>query len=291
MLSKRLVFMILHALVLMSVPASAAASETEMLIIRDATGTIPSEQFGAFARTVDLTLEKVLQFWAADPRISQLGKITVEIDHSLSGTNTSVFSWKKEGGQQKRVVRVFGSPERPHLLAHKLTSAVYPNQDKLIRNMMGEVSESRFGNPLSFPMCGYGKDYWVFALLQAGLYIPLKRIGPEHSDWGMEIQNSIPSVKDRAKQHASYIEAGSLGEFLVDTYGTEPVKRFNRMSRNSPRPWKEAFGVTQEELEEKWIEAVRSRASEREDIVSAILKLLKSPDTACSRAQASAKEK
>jgi hypothetical protein len=36
--------------------------------------------------------------------------------------------------------------------------------------MMGEASEIRFGNPLSFPMCGFNKDEWVMAILQAGSF-------------------------------------------------------------------------------------------------------------------------
>jgi len=159
--------------------------------------------------------------------------------------------------------------------------------------MMGEASEMRFGNPLAFPMCGFDKDCWVIALLQVGSYIPLTKIGPDHSDWGMEIQNNVvPKVKDRAKQHASYLEAGSFGEFLINTYGVEKMKQFNMLSVNKPRPWKEVYGIALEPLEAKWLEAVPSRSQEKEETISTLVKLLKdNPNTACFSAQDLAKKK
>jgi hypothetical protein len=273
-------------LVLISIPGVGETVETERLIIRDITGNISSERFEKLVNKVDSTLTKILQFWSTEPRIKQFGKIIVEFDHPLPKASSSIFFWRKENGQNVRVVRVFGGDEYPHLLAHKLTSAVFPNPDKLIRNMMGEASEIRFGNPLSFPMCGFDKDYWVIALSQAGSYIPLTKIGPDHSDWGMEIDNNVPKVKDRAKQHASYVEAGSFGEFLINMYGIEKMKQFNLLSRNKPRPWKEVFGIALEQLEAKWLEAVRLRSREKEENISTLVKLLKdNPNTACFSAQ------
>ena len=217
MLNKLVVPGIVFCLALTGVPALGAPIETERLIIRDVTGNISPESFKKLASKADLTLTKVLQFWSTEPRIKQFGKIVVEFDHSDPKANYSFFFFRQEKGQKVRVVGVFGGGEDPHHLAHKLTSAVFPNSDKLIRNMMGEASEVRFGNPLSFPMCGFDKDCWVIALSRAGSYIPLAKIGSEHSDWGMEIQNNLPKVKDRVKQHTSYLEAGSFGEFLINT--------------------------------------------------------------------------
>ena len=286
MLDKLLVPGIVFCFVLTVVPALGAPVETERLIIRDVKGNIPPESFKRLVSQVDSTLTKVLHFWSTDPRIKQFGKIIVEFDHSDPKANYSFFFFRQEKGKKVRVVGVFGGDENPHHLAHKLTSAVFPNSDKLIRNMMGEASEIRFGNPLSFPMCGFDKDCWVIALSQAGSYIPLAKIGSEHSDWGMEIQNNLPKVKDRAKQHTSYLEAGSFGEFLIDTYGIEKMKRFNSLSANKPRPWKEVFGIALEQLEAKWFEGVRSRAQGKEETISTLLKLLKdNPNTACFSAQ------
>ena len=152
-------------LVLISIPRAGETAETERLIIRDITGNISSERFEKLASKVDSNLTKILQFWATDPRIKQFGKIVVEFDHPLPKSKSSIFFFRKENGRQVRVVRVFGEDEYPHLLAHKLTSALFPNPDKLIRNMMGEASEMRFGNPLSFPMCGYEKDCWVMCIV------------------------------------------------------------------------------------------------------------------------------
>jgi len=102
----------------------------------------------------------------------------------------------------------------------------------------------------------------------------------------MEINNNVPEVKDRAKQHASYLEAGSFGEFLITTYGTEKMKQFNRLSRNRPRPWKEVFGITLEQLEAKWLEAIKLASRDKEGKISTLVKLVKKdPNTACFSAQ------
>jgi hypothetical protein len=292
MAKKLLVTGVVLCLVLISIPGAGETVETERLIIRDITENISSEKFEKRVNKVDSTLTKILQFWSTDPRIKQFGKIIVEFDHPLPNANSSIFFWKKEKGQNVRVVRVFGGDEYPHLLAHKLTSAVFPNPDKLIRNMMGEASEMRFGNPRSFPMCGFDKDCWVIALLQAGFYIPLTKIGPDHSGWGMEIENNVPKVKDRIKQHASYVEAGSFGEFLINTCGIEKVKKFNLLSRNKNRPWEEVFGTTLEQLEARWLEALRLRFREKDEKIATLVKLLKdNPHTACFSAQDLTREK
>jgi len=291
MLNKLVVPGIVFCLALTGVPALGAPIETERLIIRDVTGNISPESFKRLASKADLTLTKVLQFWSTESRIKQFGKIVVEFDHSDPKANYSFFFFRQEKGQKVRVVGVFGGGEDPHHLAHKLTSAVFPNSDKLIRNMMGEASEVRFGNPLSFPMCGFDKDCWVIALSQAGSYIPLAKIGSEHSDWGMEIQNNLPKVKDRVKQHTSYLEAGSFGEFLINTYGIEKMKQFNQLSTKNPRPWKEVYGVTLEALEAKWLEAIRSKSQGKEETISTLVKLLRdNPNTACTSAQELAKK-
>ena len=283
---------IVFCFLLLGIPGAGTTLETERFIIRDITGKMPPERFERLASKADSTLTEVLRFWSAEPRVNDLGKIIVEFDHALPKASTSIFFWGKEKGQRARVVRVFGGDEHPHLLAHKLTSAVFPNPDKLIRNMMGEASEKRFGNPLAFPMCGFDKDEWVIALLQAGSYIPLPKIGPDHSDWGMEIKNNVPEVKDRAKQHASYLEAGSFGEFLITTYGAEKMKQFNRLSRNESRPWKKAFGLTVEQLEAKWLEALKSGSRGKEGNIATLVKFVRNdPTAACHSAQNLAEKK
>jgi len=277
---------IVFCLVLLGIPGTGTTAETERLVIRDITGKMSPERFEKLTSKADSTLTEVLRFWSSEARVNELGKIIVEFDQALPKASTSIFFWSKEKGQRVRVVRVYGGDDYPHLLAHKLTSAVFPNPDKLIRNMMGEASEKRFGNPLSFPMCGFDKDEWVMALLQVGSYIPLPKIGPDHSDWGMELKNNVPEVKDRPKQHASYLEAGSFGEFLITTYGAEKMKQFNRLSRNKSRPWKEVFGLTVEQLEAKWLEAIKSASRDKEGKISTLAKLVRNdPTGACYSAQ------
>jgi len=272
--------------------AQGVAVETENLIIRDITGDLPPSRLELFAKKVESTLAAVLKFWSADSRVKEMGKIIVEFDRPLPKADSSFFFWRKEEGIRVRVVKVFGGDENPHLLAHKLTSALFPNPDKLIRNMMGEAAEKRFGNPLSFPMCGFDKDQWVMALQNEGLYIPLTNIGSEHGDWGMEIHNNVPIVKDRVKQHASYLEAGSFGEFLIDTYGIDKMKQFNKFSINEQRPWQQVYGITLKQLEEKWLAALKLKLKDKEGEILRLSKLLRSnPATACHSAQNIAEKK
>jgi len=267
-------------------PAIGATFENERLVIRDVSGSLPPAVFEGFARKVDSTLTHILRFWSTVPRTEQFGKIMVELDSSKSNGNYSLFFFRRENGRRVRVVKVTGGNGHPLQLAHKLTSALFPNPDKLIRNMMGEASENRFGNPLSFPMCGFEKDDWVAALLLSSSYIPLTSIGTEHSDWGMEIRDNMPVVKDRARQHACYAEAGSFGDFLIDAYGVEQMKRFNQLSISKPRPWEEAFGLPLVQLEARWLEAVRSRSKGRAEELAIIIELLKEdPKRACFSAQ------
>lgn len=275
----------------MAAAAGAAAEvETPDLIIRDATGSLPAATFERLATKVGSTLAEILKFWSADTRTREWGKIVVEIEKPLPKATSSVFLWGKDKGKRARIVKVYGGGEYPHQLAHKLTSAVYPNADKLIRNMMGEASEKRFGNPVSFPMCGFKTDEWVMALLQTGAHIPLEKIGPEHEDWGMEMHNGVPQVRDRARQHTCYAEAGSFGEFLVETYGTEKIKQFNRLSSRTPRPWQEAFGSPLEKLEADWLGALKSKYRGKGERVELLAKLLqKNPANACNAAQEMAK--
>lgn len=276
-------------LAFMVVPLVRAEVETPDLIIRDATGGLPAETFEKLARKVERTFGEVLRFWSARPKTEEWGKIIVEFEKPLPNAFSSVFLWGKDQGRRVRIVKVYGGGENPHLLAHKLTSALFPNRDKLIRNMMGEASEVRFGNPASFPACCFTTDEWVMALLQTHAYAPLAKIGPEHGDWGMEMQNSVPRVRDRARQHACYAEAGSFGGYLVETYGVDKMKLFNRLSTTTPRPWQEAFGSPLEKLESDWLEAVKAKTRGAENRVAVLVKLLqKDPVKACDAAQGTA---
>jgi hypothetical protein len=274
-------------LVFISIPGMGANLETERLIIRDITGEMPQEMFERLCHKVDSTLAEVLKFWSAEPRSKELGKIIVEFDRPLQGKVPASFVIRrKESGQEVLVVKVFGGDEHPHQMAHKLTSAVFPHPDILVRNMMGEASEVRFGNPLSFPMCGSNNDEWVIALLQVGAFVPLAEMGAEQGDWGKEIVNNVPVVKDRVKEHTYYLEAGSFGEFLIHTYGIEKMKQFYRLSRNKPRPWEEAFNAPLEQLQAKWLEAIKSGSRDKTGNISTLANLWKkNPINACYSAQ------
>lgn len=188
---------------------------------------------------------------------------------------SSVFYWEKKDGRPTRIVGVFGTDGSPQMMAHKLTSAVFPQKDKLIRNMMGILTEAKVGNPLTFPMCGFGCDEWALALLKTKSYIPLNELGPDHESWGMkDVGGGKLSIHDKAKQHKAYAETGSFANYLFQTYGINKIKQFHRLSNETDRPWQEVFGIGMQELEANWLKTLRANEKTREENVSILLKLI-----------------
>lgn len=268
-------------------PAQAAVAATR-LDVRDATGRLSDGRVRALADEAEGTLDKILTFWSASPRIEEFGKIRIEFDRPRRDTYSAVFHWGKEGDRRVRIVSVFGVNGEPQMLAHKLTHAVFPNPDKMIRNLMGIPMEAKFGNPLTFPMCGFSNDTWVLALRQLKSYIPLPELGPDHEQWGMGTKGGLPVVVDSARQHAAYAESGSFGTYLLGAYGVEKVTAFNRLSRGGARPWVEAFGLPLKELEAGWLNALGSGATAKD--VPLLIRLRRSDAAAaCARAQEAAK--
>ncbi len=267
--------------------ASETTIETPYLIVGDTTGNLSNEQLKRLAGMAQETLNKVLAFWSADPGIDRLGKIRVYFDRPRREVYSSVFYWDKKGSQRLRIVRVFGTEGVPQMMAHKLTSAVFPQKDKLIRNMMGILTEAQVGNPLTFPMCRFSSDDWVLALLKTKSYLPLNELGPDHESWGMkDAGGGKLSIHDKAKQHKAYAETGSFGNYLFQTYGINKIKQFHRLSHEKDRPWQEVFGTGLRELEENWLKALRANEKPKEENVSIVLKLFEaSPGTACAEAQ------
>jgi len=261
--------------------------ETSHLIVTDTTGNLSNEQLKRLADHAQETLNKILVFWSADPGIARFGKIRVVFDVPRRDVYSSVFYWDKKGDQRIRIVQVFGTDGEPQMMAHKLTSAVFPQKDKLIRNMMGILTEAQVGNPLTFPMCGFGSDEWVLALLETKSYIPLNELGPDHESWGMkDAGGGRLSILDKAKQHKAYAEAGSFGKYLFQTYGINKIKQFQRLSQEKDRPWQDVFGLSMQELEANWLKTLRANGKTREENVSIVWKLFeRNPGTACSEAQ------
>ena len=268
-------------------PASEKELETSHLIVSDATGNLSSEQLRQLADSAQETLNKILAFWSADPGIAQFGKIRVVFDERRREVYSSVFYWDRKGDRRIRVVRVFGTDGAPQMMAHKLTSAVFPQKDKLIRNLMGILTEAQVGNPLTFPMCGFSSDEWVLALLETKSYIPLNDLGPDHESWGMKDSGDGKlSILDKAKQHKAYAETGSFGNYLFNTYGIAQIKRLQRLSQEKDRPWQEAFGSRLPELEANWLKTLKVNGNTRRENVSIVLKLFETnPGTACAEAQ------
>ena len=267
--------------------ASEATIETKQLIVSDATGKLSSDQLKGLADQAQAMFENILVFWSADSGIDRFGKIRVIFDVPRRDVYSSVFYWDTKGGKRTRVVGVFGTNGKPQMMAHKLTSAVFPQKDKLIRNMMGILTEVQVGNPLTFPMCGFGSDDWVLALLKTKSYIPINELGPDHESWGMKDEGKGKlRITDKAKQHKGYAETGSFGNFLFQTYGINKIKQLHRLSHEKDRPWQDVFQVGIKELEANWINALKVNEKTREGNVSVLLKLLEgNPDTACPEAQ------
>ncbi len=267
--------------------AAGVTFETAHLIVNDGTDILSPEQLKALAEQAQATLENILGFWSVDPGIDRFGKIRVIFERPRRDVYSSVFYWDTKGGKKTRVVGVFGTDEKPQMMAHKLTSAIFPQRDKLIRNMMGILTEEQVGNPLTFPMCGYSSDDWVLAILKAKSYIPIDELGPDHESWGMKDEGKGRlKITDKAKQHKGYAEAGSFGTYLFQTYGINKMKQFHRLSHEKDRPWQDVFRVGIKELEANWINALKAYEKTRQGNISLLLKLLDShPDTACLEGQ------
>jgi hypothetical protein len=267
--------------------ASSAIIETQDLIISDSTGKLSNDQLKRLANEAQAMLGRILAFWSADSGVGRLGKIRVVFDVPRRDVYSSVFYWEKKDGKSIRIVRVFKSEGPPQMMAHKLTSAVFPQKDKLIRNMMGILTEAQAGNRLTFPICGFGSDEWVLALLEAKSYIPLNELGPDHESWGMkDAGGGKLSILDKTRQHKAYAETGSFGNYLFKTYGIDKIKRLQRLSQEKDRPFHVVFGISLQELEADWLKDLRTNGETRKENVSIVLKLFqKKPDTACSEAQ------
>ena len=267
--------------------AASVAVETEHLIASDATGKLSNDQLRGLADQAQATLERVLAFWSADPGVARFGKIRVVFDAPRRDVYSSVFYWEQKDGERVRVVRVFSSEGAPQMMAHKLTSAVFPQKDKLIRNLMGILAEAQVGNPMTFPMCGFDSDDWTLAFVEAKSYIPLGQLGPDHESWGMkDAGGGKLSITDKARQHRAYAETGSFGNFVYRTYGVNRIKQLHRLSLDKERPAKDAFGVDMKDLEANWLHALRSSASSSGGKVAIVSKLYaRNPDTACAEAQ------
>jgi hypothetical protein len=262
--------------------ASDLILETPQLIVSDNTGNLSDARLRQLGNLAQETLTKVLEFWSADCGIGQFGKIRVVFDvPRWLDYYVSVFYWERRDGQRVRIVRVFGSERAPQDMAHKLTSALFSHEDKLIRNMMGVPTEEKVGNLLSHPGCGFYSDDWVRAFIKMKSLIPLAELGPDHASWGQkDTGKGFPMVVDRAKQSKAYAEAGSFGNHIILTYGINKMKRFYELGQKR-RLWKESFGSDLQELESNWLKALQTNKTKEENasILSELFE--RNPNTAC----------
>lgn len=274
--------------------ALGATVETERLRVEDSTGALAQERLAAFAVLVEARLAAVAEFWGVDPQTPSLGKIRIVYDAPLRGQCTATFF--QPGGRsqgQSRTVRVFGCDEAPLMLSHKLTSALMPQPDKLLRNMLGALSEDRTGVAASFPSCGQDVDDWARAAARGGVLIPLSELGPDHASWGMRDEGGGRlRAFDRQRQQRAYAEAASFARYLAGVYGLDGLKRLQRLSHTSgARPWREALGADLDELEAGWLRSLRSGSAGREERVGRLVRILNAgPGDPCERARRMAGE-
>jgi len=262
------------------------ALETADFVVKDLTGQLSPEQIRRLTAGAEEKLGKILAFWGVTSGVNRLGKIRLEFEKSRGGTYSTVFLMMKDGDRMVRVVRIFGLDEEPEMVAHKLTHAVFPTPDKLIRNMMGIPMEVRFGNPLTFPMCGFTHDQWVGVFRKQNSFMPLSELGPDHEQWGMTTRQGVPVVLEKAKQHIMYAESGSFGTYLLNTYGPEKIKKFYMLSKGMKRPWREVFDASLEELQTKWLQTLDSNRLENSNNIKLLSEMVqKDPNNACSEAQ------
>jgi hypothetical protein len=283
---KTLVVALAILFAVLAIPFISRALETEDFIVRDLTGQLSDDRVQKLTAGAEAELKKVLEFWDIDSGVNRLGKIRLEFEKPRAGVYGTVFVMVKEDNTKVRIVRVFGVTAEPQMVAHKLTHAVFPSNDKLIRNMMGIPMEVKFGNPLTFPMCGFTHDEWVAVFRMNKNYVPLAKLGPDHEEWGMTTKQGVPVVLDKTKQHIMYAESGSFGAFLLNTYGAGKVKRFYKLSAGDKRPWEEVFGSSFAELEAKWLQTLDGGPKPDDKNIALLLKMVKDdPEKACSEAQ------
>ncbi|MDQ7835678.1 MAG: hypothetical protein RDU24_09880 [Humidesulfovibrio sp.] len=251
--------------------AAGAVVETRHLLASDATGRLPDGQLQALAEQAQATLDRLLELWGCPAQTETFGKILLIYDEPLRGhcTSTCFVRGQRGGrasGEPTRTVRVFGCAEAPLMLAHKFTAALMPQPDKLLRNMMGAISEMRLGNPMSFPACGQDVDDWVRSFARGGTLIPLGQLGPDHESWGMrDLGGGRLMALDRVRQLRAYAETASFARYLEAAHGLDSLKRLTRLSRTQARPWQEALGADLAELEARWLESLKAGGAGREE--------------------------
>jgi hypothetical protein len=265
-----------------------AKIQTEHLVVDDVQQQLSASELEQFAAVAEKAFVQAVDFWSVPVKG---GRIILELQKEYKDHAFSVFQMESTKEGKRSLVRVYGV-KNPQEMVHKLTHALFPTEDKLIRNMMGIPTELRFGNPRSFPMCGYSPDTWVTAIRRTGSYIPIDKLGESHEDWGMSFHGKTPVVSDRKRQHASYAEAGSFGNFLLNRFGVGKIKAFVRASREEIRPWKKVFGLDIRELEAEWLKLLDTAGKTPEDQVKFLAGLWKqNPKTACTRAEEAAVKK
>ena len=272
--------------ILLLVPAvSIHAWETDTFVVTDLTGHLSSDRQQSLTRQAQTQLDQVLRYYDERSRVDQLGKIHLEFDQPRKGIYATVFLMEPQGKGKSRVVRVFGAEQEPQQVAHKLTHASFPSPDKLIRNMMGIPMEMRYGNPLSFPMCGFGAADWVAAFRQKNAYIPLAELGPHHEEWGMTTENGVPVTRNRPRQHIMYAESAAFGDYLLQTYGAERMKRFWQQSKGGKRPWEAVFGYSLPQLEVAWLQDLGTKKTDEKTARMLLGLFNRDPSDACTQAQ------
>lgn len=275
------------AALLMAFPgaASTLVVETPRLVVADR-ASLSDDRLRAVAAHAQETLDKLASFWTAEAVLDEIGKIRVVTEPPFAqGVYSSVLVPLR--GSQQRTVRVFGAERTPHMLAHKLTTALFPHRDKLVRNMMGIPTEELLGNALAFPGCGFSSDDWALALKDLRALVPLAEFGPEEASWGHSVNAAgTPRVSDRVRQTTGYVQSGSFGNYLLQTYGVAKIRAFYQSSQQGGRPWRAVFGEDLPQLVANWLTAIEGKRAQRAGRIALVVDLFKrDPIRACADLQ------
>lgn len=270
-----LFFAFLMAAFAVEVEAETCVETTHLMACDMTQGQISSVKLNELANQVQQTLDQVLKFWSANARVEKLGKIWIEFDRPRGGIEAAQFYMSMRSGMKVRTVRVFGVENGSQNMIHKLTIAIFPSPDKLIRCMFGPEMEELYGNRQSFPMCGLSTDSWVLAIRRLGAYTPLAKIGPDHESWGMKMgRDGWPYVADAWKQHVVYAEAESFGKYLLHVYGTKKIRAFYQLSNQGKERHWEVFDSTLDDLEKNWVGYLGSIQASRAQEIETAVKLM-----------------
>lgn len=136
-----------------------------------------------------------------------------------------------------------------HEVAHVVTGR---HEDYLIRHLDAPYLEQQFTGLFTLPACGFQIHLQAAALVEAGRLVPIAEIPADPYQWGFG-RGRIDGFEDPQRVHRFYTEAGSFGQYLIESYGVEALARL----RSRPdRAWTAAYAKPLGDLEQGWLDVL-----------------------------------